>query len=81
MEKYVIPSFYYSDFKFPSVNKELLKEVELIFAELAAISLRPRDARVRPCSSSGEPAKHCVFYHFPQTRHDSRSVLTVAAGA
>ena len=42
MEKYVIPPFYYSDFKFPSVNKALLKEVKLIFAELAAISLRPR---------------------------------------
>ena len=42
MEKYVIPPFYHSDFKFPSVNKALLKEVKqkLIFAELAAISLR-----------------------------------------
>ena len=63
MEKYVIPPFYYSDFKFPSVNKALLKEVKLklIFAELAAsaISLRSRYRetalagllRVRPCSS------------------------------
>ena len=28
MEKYVIPPFYFSDFKFPSVNKALLKEVK-----------------------------------------------------
>ena len=55
MEKYVIPPFYYSDFKFPSVNKALLKEVKLIFAELAAISLRPpryktNGGRRRPAS-------------------------------
>ena len=61
MEKYVIPPFYYSDFKFPSVNKALLKEVKLIFAELAAIALRPPARLPRP-------AKRSVFYHFSPTR-------------
>ena len=39
MEKYVIPPFFNSDFKFPSVNKAILKDVKIIFAELGARSL------------------------------------------
>ena len=42
MEKYVIPPFYYSDFKFPSVNKVILKEVKLIFAQLATATLQSK---------------------------------------
>ena len=56
MEKYVIPPFYFSDFKFPSVNKALLKEVKIIFAELtepAGLLCIP------PCSLSGERIVEC----------------------